>query len=95
MIKGVNRQIIEVLETGSPCFDKAIFFVKNDFNDQDEKTLQKEAHRIIKQYNVCDLSKTGIQISKKEKQKRLGKFLLSVFSAFAGAIVFYIVQILI
>ncbi len=94
MIKGVNRRIIEVLETGSPCFDRAIFFVKNDFGEQDEKSLQKEARRIIKQYNVCDLSKTGIQISKKEKQGHFGKIFLSVLSAFIGAMVLYIVQIL-
>lgn len=92
MIKGVNRRIIEVHETGSLCFDKAIFFVKSEFSEQDEKRLQREAQRIIKQYNVCDLSKTGIEFSKKEKQKRTKNIFLSVSSAFAGAIILYIVQ---
>lgn len=46
MIKGVNKQILEVTNTENPYFEKIIFFVKPEYNTADRKKLQKEAETL-------------------------------------------------
>ncbi len=49
MLRGVNKRIIEINDTGSELFEKAFFIVKND-NDLSEATLENEANRIMLTY---------------------------------------------
>ena len=49
MLRGVNKRIIEINDTGSEFFEKAFFIVKND-NDLSETTLENEANRIMLTY---------------------------------------------
>lgn len=46
MIKGVNKQILEVTNTENPYFDKIIFFIKPEYKNADRKKLQKEAETL-------------------------------------------------
>lgn len=46
MIKGVNKQILEVTNTENPYFEKIIFFVKPEYKNEDRKKLQKEAESL-------------------------------------------------
>jgi hypothetical protein len=46
MIKGVNKQILEVTNTESPYFEKIIFFIKPQYKNADRKKLQKEAEAL-------------------------------------------------
>jgi len=46
MIKGINRQILEVTNPESPYFDKILFFVSGDCEIKSEKQLKKEAEKI-------------------------------------------------
>lgn len=46
MIKGVNKQILEVTNTENPYFEKIIFFVKPEYKNEDRQKLQKEAEAI-------------------------------------------------
>lgn len=46
MIKGVNKQILEVTNTENPYFEKIIFFVKPEYKNEDRKKLQKEAEAL-------------------------------------------------
>lgn len=47
MVKGVNRQVLEIRETGSPYFERAFFFVKPEYADTDEKKLRAAAERLF------------------------------------------------
>ncbi|MGN0571644.1 MAG: hypothetical protein ACI4K9_05645 [Candidatus Fimenecus sp.] len=47
MVKGVNRQVLEIRETGSPYFERAFFFVKPEYTDTDEKKLRAAAARAL------------------------------------------------
>ena len=47
MIKGVNRQIIEVNDTDSELFERAIFFVRPGAESADANALHSEAQRIV------------------------------------------------
>jgi hypothetical protein len=46
MIKGVNKQILEVTNTENPYFDKIIFFVKPEYKNTDRKKIEKEAEAL-------------------------------------------------
>ena len=46
MIKGVNKQLLEVTNTENPYFEKIIFFVKPEYKTADRKKLQKEAEAL-------------------------------------------------
>lgn len=46
MIKGVNKQILEVTNPESPYFEKIIFFVKPESQKLPEQSLKKEAEKI-------------------------------------------------
>lgn len=46
MIKGVNKQILEVTNTENPYFEKIIFFVKPEYKTSDRKKLQAEAEAL-------------------------------------------------
>ena len=50
MIKGVNRQIIEVHDTGCRYFERALFFVSTEYSEMQKKALQAEAERVVKTY---------------------------------------------
>lgn len=49
MIKGINKQILEVTNPDSPYFEKIIFFVRPQGQTVDESKLQAEALKISKQ----------------------------------------------
>ena len=46
MIKGVNKQIIEVTNTQSPYFEKIVFFVSPTGKNQPSDLFHKEAEKI-------------------------------------------------
>jgi hypothetical protein len=48
MIKGINKQILEVTNTESPYFEKIIFFVRPQAQHMNDQLLQKEAEKISK-----------------------------------------------
>lgn len=46
MIKGVNKQILEVTNPESPYFEKIIFFVRPQSQKMSEQELKQEAEKI-------------------------------------------------
>ena len=63
MIKGINRQILEVTNPESPYFDKILFFVSADGSNMSEEKLHGEANNIARQIKKPPKSRR----SKKEK----------------------------
>lgn len=49
MIKGVNRQMIEVTHTGSPYFERAYLVVRADIGQPPDETLQRLAGKVVQQ----------------------------------------------
>jgi hypothetical protein len=43
MIKGVNKQVLEINETSNGFFEKAIFFVKPEYSGMSEGKLREKA----------------------------------------------------
>lgn len=77
MVKGVNRQVLEICETGSPYFERAFFFVKPEFADTDEKKLRAAAERVLP-------SADKIPKTKAKHIKKLYYWLLGALASAAG-----------
>lgn len=81
MVKGINRQVLEVRETGSRYFEKALFFVKPEYSRESESVLRQNALKTIE---------NGVALPKSKKIKTRNRFLLfteMLLSAGAGAII--------
>ena len=63
MIKGVNKAIIEINETGNKYFEKAILFVRSESANENEKKLESGAKEYLSNidrlpfYDYFDLAK--------------------------------------
>ncbi len=67
MIKGVNKQVLEIMETQNGFFEKAIFFVKPEYSGMSEGRLRESAKKEIENAGKPPLTKS----SKREKIKSL------------------------
>ncbi len=74
MIKGVNKQVLEINETNNGFFEKAIFFVKPEYSGISEGKLREKA--FTEMNGICSLPhlKKGNAHSKKQFFVRLGCF---------------------
>ena len=48
MIKGINKQVLEIIETNNGYFEKALFFVKPEYSGFSENKLRELAHNELK-----------------------------------------------
>lgn len=91
MLKGVNRRIIEISNTENKYFERAIVFVKPQYNNSDEAVLKREANGYIS--SVC---KNGDGFLRNEaaakKRKKLLYFLLGVAIIAAAAAAWLIIR---
>lgn len=77
MVKGVNRQVLEIHETGCEYFEKALFFVRPEFSGESEGKLKGKALKSIH-------NSSGIPKTRKQKIKNKA-FLIAELLASAGA----------
>lgn len=63
MIKGVNRQVIEITETGSEYFEKMFLVVKPQYSSMNLKKLKKKAGNIT--YGISDSPPVPPSLKKK------------------------------
>ena len=52
MVKGVNRQMIEIRRTDHPYFERALLIVRGDLSEEETAQLHTEAGRLMKQVSV-------------------------------------------
>lgn len=85
MIKGVNRQVVEVNETESEYFEKIMFFVKPEYAGISEGKIREKAGLI------AGVSETPPKT--KYRKSRYTEFVKLALSALAGALLTLIVVI--
>ncbi|MCH5169917.1 MAG: hypothetical protein J1F24_01385 [Oscillospiraceae bacterium] len=81
MVKGINRQVLELNDTGSRYFEKAFFFVKPEYSRESESVLRQSALRAVND---------GLGVPKSRRQKiksKVALFAELLISAGAGAII--------
>jgi len=67
MIKGINRQIIEVSDTGNPYFERALLVVRAGAEDDRNGRLHEEAQRFLRSADGY----TGLRLSRRYRRRRL------------------------
>ncbi len=86
MIKGINRQMIEVTHTGSPYFERAFLVVRADTGQPSDEHLERLAHKVVQQAD----SYAGLR--RQRWQQRLRRLLWCTSSALAGAALLWLAQ---
>lgn len=61
MIKGINRQIIEVTDTGNVYYERALLVLKPEYSSAQRALLEREAKKVLKR----------MQVPSSVKQKRI------------------------
>ncbi|MBP3391003.1 MAG: hypothetical protein J6L58_04865 [Clostridia bacterium] len=73
MVKGVNKQIIEINDTGSKYFEKVLLFVVPGKKDLPNELLQKRAKEYVVELskNITPALSIREQVMKKRAKRRL------------------------
>ncbi len=80
MLRGVNKRIIEINDTGSDMFEKALFFIKANEVPDDAK-LETEARRIMLSYMTDSRDSKRISLRYKDMRAKRLKITLAVVAA--------------
>lgn len=78
MLKGVNRQVVEVSRTDSVYFEKILFFVKPEFYGLGEGKLREKA----------DAALQNSPVPARSRAQKKGRAVLRYLAAAAGGAVF-------
>ena len=70
MVKGVNKSVIEINQTGSKYFSKIILYVSPGFNEKSASKLADEAEKIVKELSVVSYRPLRERV-RKRKVKRI------------------------
>ena len=79
MVKGINRTVIEINDTGNNMFERVILFVTPEYGNISTRQLKKEAQRVIEKYSPDIVE--GKRIRNMYRKKRIVKTVLFVAGA--------------
>lgn len=79
MIKGINRQVVEVKETGNDCFERILFFIKPEYAGLSEGKIRERAGLIAKGASLPPPTKM--------KKSRLNEALKITLSILSGVMI--------
>lgn len=85
MIKGVNRQMIEVTHTGSPYFERA-FLVVRVGSQPPEENLHRQAERVVQQ------AQTYAGLRRGRWKRRAQQAVYGLVCAGAGALAVWVLE---
>lgn len=71
MIKGVNRQVLEVASPESPYFERVLFFVKPEYANVGENRLRAEANRLSQTKSAPPAERKVGAVSRWERYKTM------------------------
>ena len=70
MVKGVSRNIIEVNNTGSDCFERIVFYISPDFSASGRNVADLAASELEKILNGSNDYKISLRYRIKAKKRR-------------------------
>lgn len=83
MVKGVNRQVIEVRRTDHPYFERALFIVRSDLSEEETARLHTEAEHWMKEASIYTT------LSQNLRRWRLRQALCAISGAIVAALLTY------
>lgn len=60
MLRGVNKQVVEVVDMQNEYFEKAILFVKAEKQERDEKVLRQRAGEYVRTIRYTPRRRFGL-----------------------------------
>ena len=88
MIKGVNRQMIEVTHTGSPYFERAFLVVRSGGETASADSLHRLAEKVVQQADTY----AGIKLQRKHQRGQ--QVVLGLFFTVGGALLGWLLPLL-
>ena len=82
MVKGVNKTVIEINDTGSPFFEKVVFYVSSQFGNMSAKQLENAATAFAQGLSDKDAKRRSLR-----KRVRLKKWVKVSLIVTCGIIV--------
>ena len=70
MVKGVNKTIIEITNTGNRFFNRVILFVSPEYVDKSDKKLTDEAQAIIRRLETTGSESLRQAVMKERRRKK-------------------------
>ena len=70
MVKGVNKTIIEISNTGNKLFNRVILFVSPEYVDKSDKKLADEAQSLIRKLESMSGESLRSAVKRQRKRKR-------------------------
>ena len=89
MIKGVNKVIIEVNDTKSDIFEKAVFYVRPEFSNKSQAKLQNHAQKYIDKANL-DNRKFEYDLDEAKRRHRRFFLILTGYFLLIGITIYFI-----
>ena len=83
MVKGVNRTVIEVNNTGSKLFERIVFYVTPEYGTLSAKQLRKAAAAFSFNFESGRMSQS---LGRRMKTKRIIKLSIAAFLVCAAAV---------
>ncbi len=72
MVKGVNKNIIEVNDTGSEIFERIVFYVSPSYASLGAKALQKASDNLSQIFiDKCGCEGLRVRVKRKKRNKLL------------------------
>lgn len=87
MVRGVNKRVIEINETGNPYFDKAVLYM-SDRQTTSEQSMEEEARRYLATIEMVRWS------GRKSWKHFLCNWKFWVSAAVSGGSVFWLLSLL-
>ncbi|MCR4925419.1 MAG: hypothetical protein K5917_03930 [Clostridiales bacterium] len=87
MIKGVNRQIVEVRDAKSEYFERVLFFVKPEYASTSEARLYEKAKQFTDSASAPPITRKSNKTDKKEKSDIILSLARFIAYASIGALI--------
>ncbi|MBR2042923.1 MAG: hypothetical protein IJ946_01135 [Clostridia bacterium] len=84
MVKGVNKSVIEITDTGNKFFNKVILFVSPEYSNKSDKIIAGEAGEFIKK--LQSTSRESLRRAVMRERKRRRRIMLCALGAFFAAV---------
>lgn len=90
MVKGVNKTVIEINDTGSAMFDKVVLFVSPQYGNISTKRLSSEAQNLIGKFESDIYRTPGVRERFKVKRRIRTIVSVAVASVLAAVVLLII-----
>ncbi len=88
MVKGVNKSVIEISETGNEMFEKVILYVAPEYCNASDKKLRDAAEELIEDFeNTCEFT----PVNKQNNAKKLGLLICAASAVFMISLFLFLI----